>query len=125
LDYVTKNKLFLPIMGVFAGIANGLLGAGGGIIVVYALNAALGASVRDPRDVFANALCIMLPISGVSVIGYALMGKLSFEGLGSFVLPAIVGGVCGGFLLGKINAAFLQKLFAVIVIYSGLMLMIK
>ena len=122
---ISKNKFFLSTMGLLAGITNGLLGAGGGIIVVYALNAAFQDELNDKRDVFANALCVMLPISAVSCLGYALSGELRTEGLGIFIIPAILGGLCGGFLLGKIKASSLQKLFAAIVIYSGITLMIK
>ncbi len=122
---ITKSGYFLSIMGILAGIANGLLGAGGGIIAVYALNSACGSELDDTRDVFANALCVMLPISAVSCLGYAFMGEISAEGLGAFMIPAIVGGVCGALLLGKIKATLLKKLFAGLVIYSGLTLMIK
>ena len=122
---ITKSGYYLSLMGVIAGLANGLLGAGGGIIVIYALNTVFKNEFTDEREVFANALCVMLPISAVSCVGYAFMERMSVDGLSAFIIPAIVGGVCGGFLLGRINATFLKKLFAVIVIYSGLILMIK
>ena len=122
---LTSNKLFIPFAGVLAGFTNGLLGAGGGIIIVYALSMAMPKDGLDARDVFANALCVMLPISVVSVVGYSLLGKIGVDGLSFFILPAILGGVCGGFLLCRINGAFLKKLFSIIVIYSGVMLMIK
>lgn len=119
------NGYFLSLMGILAGFVNGLLGAGGGIIAVYALNAAFKGELSDTRDVFANALCVMLPISAVSCIGYAFMGEIRTEGLAAFMIPAIVGGLCGALLLGRIRADVLKNLFAGIVIYSGLTLMIK
>ena len=125
MRYKMKKEYYLPIMGVLAGMVNGLLGAGGGIIVVYALGVALGDELDDVRDVFSNALCVMLPISLVSCVGYALMGALSTDGIGVFIIPAIFGGAAGGFLLGRINTAFLKKLFAALVIYSGIMLIVK
>ena len=120
-----KKGYYLPLMGALAGVANGLLGAGGGIIVVYALSLTLGEALGDTREVFANALCVMLPISAVSCIGYAFMGELSAEGVGVFIIPAILGGLCGGLLLGRIKTILLKRLFAVIVIYSGIMLIMK
>lgn len=120
-----RSKFFLMSMGFVSGAVNGLLGAGGGIVTVYALSASLSGSQNDKRDVFANALCVMLPISAVSLIGYAVMGNVEFASLGAYALPAIVGGVLGGLLLGRINTVLLKKLFAAIVIYSGLTLMIK
>ena len=122
---VAKNRYYLGVMGGLAGLVNGLLGAGGGIIAVFALRAALDQSEAEARDIFANALCVMLPISIVSCVGYALMGEIHTEGLGAFIIPAIVGGALGGLLLGRINAEFLKKLFAALVVYSGIMLIIK
>ena len=119
------KKLFLPLMGFTAGIANGLLGAGGGIVIVYALNRSIGDKISDRRDVFANALCVMLPVAAVSCISYAVAGNLSVSGVGVYALPAILGGAAGGFILGRIDLGFLKKLFAALVIYSGVMLVIK
>lgn len=112
-------------MGFFSGLANGLLGAGGGIIVVYALSYSLGEKIKDGRDVFANALCVMLPISAVSCVSYAIAGNLTVSGIGVYAIPAIIGGIVGGILLGKIRLTALRKLFAALVIYSGIVLIIK
>lgn len=122
---ISKSKLFLPIMGFFSGLANGLLGAGGGIIAVYALTCSLGDEIKDGRDVFANALCVMLPISAVSCVSYAIAGNLTVSGIGVYAIPAIIGGIVGGILLGKIRLTALRKLFAALVIYSGIVLIIK
>lgn len=125
MQKVIKDKFFLPTMGFLSGLANGLLGAGGGIIIVYALRYKLKDCDCDTRDIFANALCVMLPISVLSCILYARAGNLSVSGLGIYILPAILGGLAGGVILGKIKTAFLKKLFAALVIYSGITLMMK
>ena len=125
MQKAVKDKFFLSAMGFLSGLANGLLGAGGGIIIVYALKYKLRDLDCDPRDIFANALCVMLPISVLSWILYAKAGNLSVSGLGVYILPAILGGLAGGAILGRINTGFLKKLFAALVIYSGITLMIK
>ena len=117
--------LYLALGGLLAGFANGLLGAGGGILVVFALAAARSEDLPEARDLYANALCVMLPISAVSCVRYALSGHLRTEGFGVFALPAIAGGLLGGLLLGKLKAKPLKKLFGARVIYSGIMLMIR
>lgn len=123
---ISKNDgILLSLGGIVSGFVNGLLGAGGGIIIVYVLTRLLKGFVSDSRDIFANALCVMLPVSVVSCIIYALRGNINVSGFGVFVIPAIIGGVVGGVLLGKINASFLKKLFAWLVVWSGVMLMIK
>ncbi len=116
---------YLILCGLLAGLVNGLLGAGGGILVVFALSALLGEELGDKRDLFANALCVMLPISAVSCLRYALTGILSVEGFGVYALPAVAGGVLGGILLGKLNGIWLKRLFGALVIWSGVLLIIR
>lgn len=117
--------IYLIFGGFLAGFANGLLGAGGGILIVFALAWACAEALPEARDLYANALCVMLPISAVSCIRYALSGHLQIEGFGVFALPAIAGGILGGLLLGKLKAKPLKKLFGALVIYSGVILMIR
>ncbi len=120
-----KSKFFLPIMGFLSGLANGMLGAGGGILIVYALRGIHGEEELDSRDLFANALCVMLPVSALSCILYAIRGNLPTSGIGLYMLPAILGGAAGGILLSKAKPKFLKKLFAALVVYSGVILIIK
>ena len=120
-----KTKLFLLIIGGFiAGIANGLLGAGGGIIIVLVLTRLLG-NTASSRDIFANAVCVMLPLSVVSTVSYATRGEIDVQGFSIYILPAIAGGILGGILLGKIKTSFLRALFSGIMIYSGISLMVR
>lgn len=117
--------------GLAAGFMNGLLGAGGGILIVFVLGQILKpepsqASLDfDRRDIFACALAAMLPMSVVSVISYAVQGTLSLEGAEKLILPAIVGGVGGAFLLDHMKTETVRKIFAVIVIYSGIAMLLK
>ena len=115
--------LRILIMGALAGVANGLLGAGGGILVVFGLSGLM--KEYEARDLYASALCVMLPVSVVSCIRYASGGNLSTEGFDVYVLPAILGGLLGGLLLGRLKGAFLKKLFGGLVIYSVILLMLK
>ena len=120
-----KNS-FLPLAvgGLFAGFANGLLGAGGGIITVYLLSSLLKDRVSS-RDIFANSLCVLFPVSLVSCLVYFSRGGIKVPSLGLFLLPAVVGGVIGGFALSRINTAFLKKIFSLLVVISGIILALK
>ncbi len=109
----------LSVSGVTAGLANGLLGAGGGIIVTYALAKLLREQDASARDVFANVVAAMLPMTTVSAVIYALRGNLKLYDASPFLLPAVIGGVIGALLLGRINTKWLKKIFAALVIFSG------
>lgn len=115
----------LLLFGFLAGTVNGLLGAGGGILIVYAMAYALRGVPSDARDLYANALCVMLPISALSCVRYAMAGNLAVEGFSHYAFPALLGGLAGGFLLGRLKVGALKKLFAALVIYSGIVLIIR
>lgn len=117
--------LKLMLIGFMAGAANGLLGAGGGTVIVFGIAQVLGDSLKNGNDVFATALCVMLPVSAVSCLIYASRGHISTEGFGAFALPAIIGGAVGGLLLGRIRAERVKKLFAVLVVISGILLIVR
>lgn len=124
LSQLNIKRRYLLLGGLAAGFANGLLGAGGGIIIVWILEKAIGDITRDSRDVFANALAVMLPISAVSTVTYAISGSLPTEDITRFLLPAILGGLLGAFLLDKISTAAVKTLFCFLVILSGIMMVI-
>ncbi len=119
------NAVKLSLYGLLAGFVNGFLGAGGGIVVVLAISRMFKGAVNDKNTAFATALCVMLPLSGVSAIIYALRGNISFEGFGIFAIPALIGGAIGGILLGKLKADFVKKLFSALVVISGILLIVR
>ena len=117
--------LRLTVFGLAAGFANGLLGAGGGILIVFGLSSLLNFNEEGKRDVFANALAVMLPISIVSVISYISKGRFNTDAFGIYALPAVAGGFFGAVLLGRLKLRIIKKLFALLVIWSGVYLILR
>lgn len=115
----------LALAGLCAGVVNGLLGAGGGIVVVFAIAKLLPEIASDKNGAFATALCVMLPTSVLSTIIYSSRGHMSLDGFGIFILPAVIGGAVGGFLLGKLGSSILNRLFAALIVVSGIILIIR
>ncbi len=124
-------------LGVVAGFCNGLLGAAGGVLIVLllpmiplppALALAYGeARLLKPfkthlsrRDLLATSMAVMLPISAVSGVTYWLGGvRPSGDMTVALVVPAILGGLLGARLLGRLPEAFLRRLFALLLVISG------
>ena len=104
------------------GFVNGLLGAGGGILFVFALSRLPGG---DPKDAFASTIAVILPISAVSAFIYVSNGTPVPENLPVFILPAIAGGLLGAFLLDKIKVSLLKKIFAALIVYSGVSMILR
>ena len=120
-----KNVLRLSFIGLLSGFINGLLGAGGGIIIVFGMMPLISRENGSARDVFANALAVMLPVSFVSLISYFLSGRLVGDRFGIYALPAALGGIIGALILDRLKISFLKKLFAVIVIWSGIYMILR
>ena len=124
------KRLFLLVgAGVLAGFCNGLLGAGGGLILVLFLSRLLPDDSEGARSVYSNALLIMLPLSALTVTRYISGGALAAEPLGgktvSVLLGAMAGGVIGGILLGKLRGRGLRRLFALLTLVSGIIMITR
>ena len=111
--------------GLAAGLINGLLGTGGGIILVLGLSGICRGSLPDRRDVCANALVVTLALTMLSTALYIKGGNAPPADLSRFVLPGAVGGLAGGILLGRITPYALGKLFAVLLIVSGIFMLFR
>ena len=126
-----KNKksalLFTLIIGVVAGFINGILGAGGGIVALVAIQRLLGSSDDEKHDAFANALFIMLVLSAVSLLTYIKGEKLIGTGslVSALIIPAILGGAVGAYLQNRFDIKLLKFIFSVIIIYSGIRMIVN
>lgn len=120
-------KIFtlLVACGILAGVINGFLGSGGGIILIFIMTFLAEKSFfplglrNDPKSFFATAVASILPMSVISAVFYFLRGDLSLEGSSVFLLPAAVGGVFGSFMLEKLSTKLLKAIFAVLMIWAG------
>lgn len=112
---------FVPAV-VIAGAVNGLLGAGGGIIMLYVIRAVLSRREGDgdvQKDTFASVVAVMLPVSLISAISYGIKGNVSMDEMQILTLPAIVGGIIGAVLTDRLPVRVVRIVFAVLVIISG------
>lgn len=103
------------ISGLLAGAANGLFGAGGGMLLVPLLTR--WCHLED-KKAFATALSIILPICIVSLIVYGRSGALDFH----LALPYLIGGLLGGLLFRRVSAAFLHKALGIVILWGGIRL---
>ncbi len=122
MNFLKKYGSFLAV-GAIEGFINGLLGAGGGIIITFFLAKKLN---KDGNIVFANAVATMLPISVLSFALYLMNGYFSFDrGFLTLLAPAIFGGLLGAFLLTKVKFRLLKIAFSLLVIVSGFMMITR
>ena len=115
--------LLLLLLGWCGGFLNGLLGAGGGILLVYGLRALLRRE-EEGREIFVTALAVMMPLSALSVWRYAQSGALPLQLLGAILLPAVTGGLLGAWLLTRLQPRTLARIFAFVVLTSGVLMVL-
>lgn len=102
--------------GMAAGLLNGLLGAGGGVVLVPLL---LRVHRLPEKKAFATSLAIILPLTAVSALVYGLRGRLCWQA----ALPYGLGGIAGGFLAGKwlerLPTLWLRRGFGLLLMLAG------
>ena len=120
-DKTRRDIVRLSAYGIAAGFLNGLLGAGGGIVLIYALSALHPqADAEGVRDIFAAAILCVIAMSALSAALYTADHGIGTEVISDIILPAAAGGILGAFLLDKIRTDTLKKIFAGVVLFGGL-----
>lgn len=125
MTFLKKYWLFI-LIGLLAGATNGILGAGGGIIVTYFLSHSLTDEQRKENGVFANAVATMLPLSVISFCIYLAKGYITLDNTFFTLVPsALIGGIIGAFLLTKLHLRVVKMIFSTLVIICGVMMIFK
>ena len=115
-------KIAKPAMiGFLAGTLNGLLGAGGGIIVVPLLQKA----GLTPDKSHATSIAIILPLCIMSATLYLIAGKVQLGDSYAYLPGGLIGACFGAWLLTKVPANLLRRLFALVMIYSAIKILIN
>lgn len=105
------------LAGAAAGSINGLLGAGGGMLLVPLL-----AKLTDleEQQIFPASVAVMLPVSMVSLTVIAFTEGLPLTA----ALPCLIGGSIGGISAGiwgkHIPVKWLHRIFGILILWGGL-----
>ena len=113
--------LLLALIGIGAGVVNGLLGSGAGIVLIYALRAVYYG--MGQRELFTLSLCTVFVLTLSSALFYGTEGRYIFADFLPFAFPAILGGTVGSLVLARINTSVLKKVFCGILIISGILML--
>lgn len=114
-----RDFLILACVGALGGLITGLLGIGGGVLFILGL-AIVFKEKGKKEKIFPTSVAAVLPISAATLVSYYLNGSLNINDSYGFIIPSVLGGAIGAFLYGKIKLDSVKKIFAIIVIYSGL-----
>jgi len=101
------KKWIIPV-GLVVGLANGLFGAGGGTLLVPALER---FKPLETHKAHATALAVILPLSVVSAMIYIWGVDVDWAAVVFVSAGGVVGGVIGAKLLTKLSAGWLNMMF--------------
>ncbi len=106
------------LTGVLGGIASGLFGIGGGVIMVPILGLLLGFSQHRAQG---TSLVALIPPTGIlAVMAYSKAGYVSWQ-TGLLLIPGVfLGGILGGNLAKRIPSARMRRIFAVLMFLLGI-----
>ena len=103
--------------GAAAGVINGLLGAGGGMILVPLLSA---SKDWTEQEAFPASVAIILPLCVVSLIFSTLQNPLPWQEALPYLIGAIPGGLLAGLLGKKIPVLWLHRILGAMILWGGL-----
>ena len=112
----SKGKIWkLGICGCAVGIANSVFGGGGGMLAVPLLEKTGMPSQRA----HSTAILVILPVSLLTFILYAIKGIYDFSVLIPTALGVTFGGFLGAKLLGKLPQKTVGILFGCLQVFAG------
>ena len=118
-----KWRIVLTVIAsLFVGVANGLFGGGGGMLVIPIFTILLGL---EEKLAHSSAILTILPLSLVSSIVYIVQGNFTIPD-GLWVGGgAIIGGLIGTFVMKKLSNNVLKIVFYTLMIIAGVSTLVK
>lgn len=111
-----KKTTGILIAGAVAGAVNGLLGAGGGMVLVPLLTL---FSDFEEDEIFPTSVSIILPICVVSLWMRSLNAPLPFADALPYLLGSVVGGILAGITGNRIPIKWLHRILGILIVYGG------
>ncbi len=102
------------LIGLAAGVASGLLGIGGAVIIIPALTLFMGFSEHTAQG--TTLLLMIPPIGLLAAIEYWKAGNVNLKAAIVIALLFFVGAFIGGKLSLRIDETVLRKVFAVFLV---------
>ncbi len=105
------------IAGAGAGIVNGLLGAGGGMVLVPLLGKL--TDLKD-KEVFASSVAIILPISILTLLLSCQWDTIPWRQTVPYLLGSAAGGILAGKFSKNIPTLWLHRGLGALILWGGI-----
>ena len=112
-----KQTIKTAAAGFMAGAVNGLLGAGGGMVLVPLLTLLTDI---DDTDIFPSSVSVILPICVISLIVSAAAQGLPIAQALPYLLGSIGGGILAGITAKRIPVKWLHRILGALILWGGI-----
>jgi uncharacterized protein len=102
-------------LGSLSGLLNGLLGAGGGMVIVPMLE----KNGLKPANAHATSIAVIVPLCVLSACFYLFGKSLSFADALPFLPAGFAGAFVGAKVLPHIPDAALRRIFGAFMLYAA------
>lgn len=113
---MNKSMGFL-IAGAAAGAVNGLLGAGGGMVLIPLLQR---FSPLEEDALFPASVSVILPVCLVSLFFTDLTGTICWQDVFPWLAGSAAGGILAGLLGHKIPVVWLHRALGILILWGGI-----
>ena len=112
-----KHRIGAVIAGIGAGALNGLLGAGGGMVL-----APLLGSLTDLEEnkIFPCSVIILFPICILSLLFAEGWQEFSLLNALPYLLGSLLGGIVAGIWGNKIPVLWLHRVLGILIVWGGI-----
>ena len=120
--YTVNGGVRGSLIATLAGVGSGLLGIGGGIFKVSAMNAFMGV----PMKAAAATSKFMIGITGAtSAIVYFLAGGIDQYIVAPVVLGTMLGATGGSYVMNRLHGRVIKTIFVLLLFYLGYQMFAK
>lgn len=112
-----KGTIGMTVAGVAAGAVNGLLGAGGGMILVPLLT---WLTTLDEKEIFPASVSIILPVCIVSLCIVLRQTSMPWSTAWPYLIGSAVGGIFSGLLGKNIPTTWLHRALGLLILWGGI-----
>ena len=107
------------IIGLVSGMASGLFGVGGGIVMVPAMVLLLSPPIRDVKQAIGTSLVVIIPTALMGSYKHFTHGNIEWRTAATLAPLAIAGSYLGAWLTTHIPADNLKRAFGGFIILVG------
>jgi hypothetical protein len=122
VNYKATRAIEGSLISSLAGVGSGMLGIGGGVIKVAAMNSLMGV----PMKVAVATSKFMIGVTAaISAVVYFIAGGIDFYIVAPVALGTMLGATLGSAIMNKLHSRMIKTIFFFLMIYLGYQMFAK